>query len=56
MKRIALLNKNKKQAYALVFGHCLPELISKIQGTGVHVQANQDQDTVQLLVIIRRYC
>ncbi len=31
MKRIVLLNKNKKQADALVFGQCSPELISKIQ-------------------------
>jgi hypothetical protein len=35
MERIALLNKNKKQAYALVFGQCLPKMIiSKVQRTG----------------------
>ncbi len=56
MKRIMLLNKNKKQAYALVFGQSLPELISKIQGTGAYIQANQDQDVIQLLIIIRRFC
>jgi hypothetical protein len=51
-----LLNKNKKQVYALVFGQCLPELISKIQDMGAYIQANQDQDVIQLLVIIRGYC
>ncbi len=40
-----------------MFGQCWLELIiSKIQGTGVYVQANQDQDIIQLLVNIRGYC
>ncbi len=53
MKRIALLGKNKKQVYVLVFGQCLPKLNSKIQGTGAYAQADQDQDIIQLLFIIR---
>ncbi len=48
MKRILLLNKKKKHAYALVFGQCLPELISKVKGTGGYSQANQDQDIIYL--------
>ncbi len=56
MKRIALLNENKKQAYALMFGQCSPKLISRIQGAGAYVQANQDQHIIQLLVIICGYC
>jgi hypothetical protein len=56
MKRIAILNENKKQVYSFVTGQCLPELISKIQGSGMYVQADQDQYVIQLLVFICRYC
>jgi hypothetical protein len=52
MKKISLLDKKKKQEYALVFGQCSPELISKIQDAGAYVQADQDQDVNQLLIIM----
>ncbi len=39
-----------------MFGQCSPKLVSKIQGLGMYVQANIDQDIVQLLTIIRGYC
>ncbi len=39
MKRVALLNKSKKQVYAFVFRQCLPELISKMQGGGRYAQS-----------------
>jgi hypothetical protein len=45
-----------QRAYALMLGQCLPKLISKIQGVGTYIQANQDQDIIQLLVIIQGYC
>jgi hypothetical protein len=35
-----------------VFGQCSPELISKIQDAGAYIQADQDQDVIQLLIII----
>jgi hypothetical protein len=56
MKRIALVNENKKQVYALVFGQCSPELVSKIQGSGTTYVQAIDQGIVQLLTIIRGYC
>jgi hypothetical protein len=52
-KRIALLAENKKRSYALVLGQCSPELVSKIKGTDLYVQADCNQDVVQLLLIIR---
>ena len=52
-KRITLLIENKKLAYALVLGQCLMELDSKIKGLDGYVQANANQDVVQLLAIIR---
>jgi hypothetical protein len=55
-RKIALLEENKKRAYALIIGQCSPELVSKIRGSDLHAQANTDQDTVQLLLIIRGYC
>ncbi len=55
-RKIALLDKNKKHAYALVVGQCLPELVSKIRGLDLYAQANMDQDAVQLLLIIWGYC
>ncbi len=56
MKRVVHADENKKQEYALVFGQCSPELVSKIQGLGAYVQADVDQDVVQLLTLIRGYC
>ncbi len=53
---IVLLAKNKKRSYALVLGQCSPELESKIKGTYSYVQADSDQDVVQILLIIRGYC
>ncbi len=55
-RKIALLDKNKKRAYALVIRQCSPELVSKIRGSDLYTQADADQDAVQLLLIIRGYC
>ncbi len=55
-KRIALVTENKKHSYALILGQCSPELESKIKGTDLYVQADYNQDVVQLLLIIRGYC
>ncbi len=55
-RKIALLNNNKKRAYALVIGQCSPKLVSKIWGLDLYAQADADQDTVQLLLIIWGYC
>jgi hypothetical protein len=55
-KRITLLIKNKKRTYALVLGQCSTELVSKIKGSDGYVQANANQDVVQLLAIIQGYC
>jgi hypothetical protein len=55
-KRIVLLAKNKKHSYAHVLGQCSPELESKIKGADLYLQADYDQDVVQLLLIIRGYC
>ncbi len=55
-KRIALLTENKKRSYALVLGQCSPELESKTKRADLYVQADCDQDMVQLLLTIRGYC
>jgi len=55
-KRKALLEENKKRAYALVLGQCSTDLESKIKGTDAYTRADADQDVVQLLKIIRGYC
>ncbi len=55
-KRISLFPENKKRAYALFLRQCSSEFDSKIKGSDAYVQANADQDVVQLLVIIRGYC
>ena len=55
-KRKALLEENTKRAYALVLGQCSTELDSKIKGSDAYPQADQDQDVVQLLIIIRGHC
>ncbi len=55
-KRIALLVENKKCSYTFVLGQCSPELESKIKGGDSYVQANCNQDMVQLLLIIRGDC
>ncbi len=55
-RKIALLDENKKCAYALVVGQCSPKLVSKIRGSDLYAQADADQDTVQLLLIIQGYC
>jgi hypothetical protein len=51
-----LLIKNKKRAYALVLVQCSTKLNSKIKGLDGYVQADADQDVVQLLTIIQGYC
>ncbi len=55
-KRITLLVENKRHMYALVLGQCLMEFVSKIKGSDGYVQADANQDMVQLLAIIRGYC
>ncbi len=55
-KQIIQLEENKKRAYALVIGQCLPDLDSKLQGSTAFVQAEADQDIVQLLLVIQGYC
>jgi hypothetical protein len=55
-KRKALLEENKKRAYALILGQCSPDLESKIKGADAYTQADGDQDVVQLLKIIRGHC
>ena len=51
-KRKALLEENKKSAYALVLGQCSTDLKSKIKGADAYTRADADQDVVQLLKII----
>jgi hypothetical protein len=55
-KRKLLIEENKMRAYALVFGQCLPELISKIKSSDCFASTDIDQDVVQLLLIVRGYC
>jgi hypothetical protein len=55
-KRRLLVKDNKKQAYALVFGQCLPELISKIKSSDSFASTDLNQDVVQLLFMMRGYC
>jgi len=55
-KQIVQLKENKKCAYALIIGQCLPDLDSKLQGSAAFVQAEADQDVVQLLLVIQGYC
>ena len=55
-KQIIQLEENKKHMYALVIGQCSPDLDSKLQGSAVFVQAEADQDVVQLLMVIQGYC
>jgi hypothetical protein len=54
--RIFLIIENKKHVYALVLGQSLAELDSKIKELDAYVQANTNQDMVQLLAIIQGYC
>jgi hypothetical protein len=55
-KQIVQLEENKKHTYALVIGQCSPDLDSKLQGSTAFVQAEADQDVVQLLLVIQGYC
>ena len=55
-KQILQLKENKKRAYTLAIGQCSPDLDSKLQGSAAFMQAKADQDIVQLLLVIRRYC
>jgi hypothetical protein len=50
-----LIKENRKQAYALMFGQCLPKLISKIKSSDSFASKDIDQDVVQLLLIVRGY-
>ena len=51
-KQIIKLEENKKCTYVLVIGQCSPDLDSKLQGSATFVQAEADQDVVQLLLVI----
>ncbi len=55
-KQIVQLKENKKHLYALIIGQCSHDLDSKLQGSTAFVQAEADQDIVQLLLVIRGYC
>jgi len=50
-KQIIQLEENKKRVFVLVIGQCLPDLDSKLQGSAAFVQAEADQDVVQLLLV-----
>ena len=52
-KQINQLEVNKKHAYVLgIRQWCSPDLESKLQGSAAFVQAEADQDIVQLLLVI----
>ena len=55
-KQIVQLKENKKRTYLLVIGQCPPDLDSKLQGSAAFLQAEADQDVVQLLLVIQGYC
>jgi hypothetical protein len=55
-KQIVQFKENKKSAYTLVIGQCTPDLDSKLKGSATFVQAEADQDVVQLLLVIQGYC
>jgi hypothetical protein len=55
-KRKNLLEENTKRVYALVIAQSSPDLISKVKTSDKYGQANANQDVVQLLLIICRYC
>ncbi len=42
--------------YVLIIGQCSPNLNSKLQGSATFVQAEADQNFVQLLLVIQGYC
>jgi hypothetical protein len=54
-KCILLIKDNKKRECALVFGQCLPKLISKIKSSNRFASTDLDQDVAQLLLIVREY-
>jgi hypothetical protein len=54
-KQIVQLEDNKKRAYALVIGQCSPDFDSKLKGSAMFVQAEADQDVVQLLLVIQGF-
>ena len=55
-KQNVQIKKNKKPAYVLVIGQCSPNLDSKLQGSAAFLQAEADQNAVQLLLVIQGYC
>ena len=50
-KQIVQLEENKKHVYTLVIGQCSPNLDSKLHGFALFVQAEADQDVMQLLLV-----
>ena len=55
-KQIVQLEDNKKCTYALVIKQCSPDLDTKLKGSTTFVQAEANQDIVQLLLVIQGYC
>jgi hypothetical protein len=55
-KQIVQLEENKKCVYMLVIGQCSSNLDSKLQGSAAFMQANANQDVVQLLLVLQGYC
>ena len=54
-KQIVQLEDNKKCTYALVIKQCSPDLDTKLKGSTTFVQAEANQDIVQLLLVIQGY-
>ena len=55
-KQINQLEENNKRVYPLVIGQCSPDLDSKLQGSAAFMQAEADQDGVQLLLVVKQGC
>jgi hypothetical protein len=47
---------NESHSWALIYGHCSPELKNKLKGTSGCDNAKADNDVVKLLIIIGGYC
>jgi hypothetical protein len=54
-KQIIQLEENKKHAYALVIGQCLPNH-SKLKGSAAFAQAKVNHNVVQFTLVIQGYC
>jgi hypothetical protein len=47
---------NKSNAWALIYGQCLPELKNKLKGTQGYDAVKSANDVASLLMMIRGYC